>query len=266
MPGSPRRSMQRKAPKNYFASSIIPSEDVLEGGEFEQMEGGEVEGGLNLSPFDVAFKGRLRDYTVAGVSKKVLGFYATVGDALEALLNGPSRSKVFTYLTDYDLQNTVGGAPPVIVQTYWRSATSVRSSRVYIEIAPGHLTPISKKLVLEIMVNTFFPFSVVTPDYSVAFTLEPVFPVIQEEYIINTGAKKTFGKINNTVMGNYPQPLLDAFTYLSVKGVKELERERAQHGNIAQGRSNAYLMYPTPLYTSVCVRQQGLGAAVARPL
>ena len=266
MPGSPRRSMQRKAPKNYFASSIIPSEDVLEGGEFEQMEGGEVEGGLNLSPFDVAFKGRLRDYTVAGVSKKVLGFYATVGDALEALLNGPSRSKVFTYLTDYDLQNTVGGAPPVIVQTYWRSATSVRSSRVYIEIAPGHLTPISKKLVLEIMVNTFFPFSVVTPYYSVAFTLEPVFPVIQEEYIINTGAKKTFGKINNTVMGNYPQPLLDAFTYLSVKGVKELERERAQHGNIAQGRSNAYLMYPTPLYTSVCVRQQGLGAAVARPL
>lgn len=266
MPGSPRRSMQRKAPKNYFASSIIPSEDVLEGGEFEQMEGGEVEGGLNLSPFDVAFKGRLRDYTVAGVSKKVLGFYATVGDALEALLNGPSRSKVFTYLTDYDLQNTVGGAPPVIVQTYWRSATSVRSSRVYIEIAPGHLTPISKKLVLEIMVNTFFPFSAVTPYYTVAFTLEPVFPVIQEEYIINTGAKKTFGKINNTVMGNYPQPLLDAFTYLSVKGVKELERERAQHGNIAQGRSNAYLMYPTPLYTSVCVRQQGLGAAVARPL
>ena len=266
MPGSPRRSMQRKAPKNYFASSIIPSEDVLEGGEFEQMEGGEVEGGLNLSPFDVAFKGRLRDYTVAGVSKTVLGFYASVGDALEALLNGPSRSKVFTYLTDYDLQNTVGGAPPVIVQTYWRSATSVRSSRVYIEIAPGHLTPISKKLVLEIMVNTFFPFSVVTPYYSVAFTLEPVFPVIQEEYIINTGAKKTFGKINNTVMGNYPQPLLDAFTYLSVKGVKELEKERAQHGNIAQGRSNAYLMYPTPLYTSVCVRQQGLQATVARPL
>lgn len=254
MPGSPRRSMQRKAPKNYFASSIIPSEDVFEGGEFEQIEGGEVEGGAG-SPF----KGRL-------MSKTVLGFYASVGDALEALLNGPSRSKVFTYLTDYDLQNTVGGAPPVIVQTYWRSATSVRSSRVYIEIAPGHLTPISKKLVLEIMVNTFFPFSAVTPYYTVAFTLEPVFPVIQEEYIINTGAKKTFGKINNTVMGNYPQPLLDAFTYLSVKGVKELEKERAQHGNIAQGRSNAYLMYPTPLYTSVCVRQQGLGAAVARPL
>ena len=256
MPGSPRRSMQRKAPKNYFASSIIPSEDVFEGGEFEQIEGGEVEGGAG-SPF----KGRL-------MSKTVLGFYASVGDALEALLNGPSRSKVFTYLTDYDLQNTVGGAPPVVVQTYWRSATNLRSARVYIEIAPGHLTPISKKLVLEIMVNTFFPFSVVTPYYSVAFTLEPVFPVIQEEYIINTGAKKTFGKINNTVMGNYPQPLLDAFTYLSVKGVKELERERAQHGNIAQGRSNAYLMYPTPLYTSVCVRQQGLGAAkaVARPL
>ena len=254
MPGSPRRSMQKKAPKNYFASSIIPSEDVLEGGEFQQMEGGEVEGGAG-SPF----KGRL-------MSNTVLGFYASVGDALEALLNGPSRSKVFTYLTDYDLQNTVGGAPPVIVQTYWRSATSVRSSRVYIEIAPGQLTPISKKLVLEIMVNTFFPFSVVTPYYTVAFTLEPVFPVIQEEYIINTGAKKTFGKINNTVMGNYPQPLLDAFTYLSIKGVKELEKERAQHGNIGHGRSNAYLMYPTPLYTSVCVRQQGFGAAVARPL
>lgn len=255
MPGSPRRSMQRKAPKNYFASSIIPSEDVFEGGEVEQIEGGEVEGGEG-SPF----KGRL-------MSKSVLGFYATVGDALEALLNGPSRSKVFTYLTDYDLQNTVGGAPPVVVQTYWRNATNLRSARVYIEIAPGHLTPISKKLVLEIMVNTFFPFSVVTPYYSVAFTLEPVFPVIQEEYIINTGAKKTFGKINNTVMGNYPQPLLDAFTYLSVKGVKELEKERAQHGNIAHGRSNAYLMYPTPLYTSVCVRQQGVGAAaVARQL
>lgn len=264
MPGSPRRSMQKKAPKNYFASSIIPSEDVLEGGEFEHMEGGDIVGGL--SPFDVAFKGRLRDYTVAGVSKTVLGFYASVGDALEALLNGPFRSKVIKYLTDYDLQNTVGGAPPVIVQTYWRSATSVRSSRVYIEIAPGQLTPISKKLVLEIMVNTFFPFSVVTPYYTVAFTLEPVFPVIQEEYIINTGAKKTFGKINNTVMGNYPQTLLDAFTYLSVKGVKELERERAQHGNIGHGRSNAYLLYPTPLYTSVCVRQQGYGPAVARPL
>jgi hypothetical protein len=247
--------MQKKAPKNYFASSIIPSEDVLEGGEFQQMEGGEVEGGA-----DSPFKGRRTS------NRSVLGFYASVGDALEALLNGPSRSKVFTYLTDYDLQNTVGGAPPVIVQTYWRSATSVRSSRVYIEIAPGQLTPISKKLVLEIMVNTFFPFSVVTPYYTVAFTLEPVFPVIQEEYIINTGAKKTFGKINNTVMGNYPQPLLDAFTYLSIKGVKELERERAQHGNIGHGRSNAYLMYPTPLYTSVCVRQQGFGAAVARPL
>ena len=255
MPGSPRRSMQKKAPKNYFASSIIPSEDVLEGGEFQQMEGGEVEGGAG-SPF----KGRRTS------NRSVLGFYASVGDALEALLNGPSKSKVFTYLTDYDLQNTVGGAPPVIVQTYWRSATSVRSSRVYIEIAPGQLTPISKKLVLEIMVNTFFPFSVVTPYYTVAFTLEPVFPVIQEEYIINTGAKKTFGKINNTVMGNYPQPLLDAFTYLSIKGVKELEKERAQHGNIGHGRSNAYLMYPTPLYTSVCVRQQGFGAAVARPL
>jgi len=42
------------------------------------MEGGDIEGGL--FPFDVAFKGRLRDYTVAGVSKTVLGFYASVGD------------------------------------------------------------------------------------------------------------------------------------------------------------------------------------------
>jgi hypothetical protein len=249
MHASPKRSMTKKAPKNYFASSINPSEDVFEGGEIEQ-----IEGGLNFfnGRLKDTFKGRLKDTTLIGKTKSALGFYPSVGDALEALLTGPFRSKVLKYLTDYDVENTTGGAPPVVVQTYWRSATNVRSSRFYIEIAPGLLTPLSKKLVLEIIVNTFYPYSLYTPYYTVAFTIEPVFPVIQEEYIINTGAKKTFGKINDTIMGNYPQPLKDAFTYLSINGVKELERERSQ--NIVHNS----LLYPTPLYTSVCVLQRVL--------
>lgn len=262
MPKSPQRSISKKIPKNYFASSIVPSEDVFEGGEIEQNE--EIQGGVNL--FKAAFKGRLKDNTVFGVTQSSLGFYSSVGDALNALLTGPSRSKVLKYLTDYDLKNTIGGAPPVVVQTYWRNATTLRSSRFYIEIAPGNLTPISKKLVLEIIENTLYPFSIFSPYYTVAFTIEPVFPVIQEEYVINTGAKKTFGKINNTIMGNYPQPLLDAFTYLSINGVKEYEKERFQSQKGITPSTFDTLLYPKPLYTSVCVRQTNIQGVIAQPL
>ena len=205
------RSPQKGQNAKYFETTL------LQGGEDTDLEGGGQFLKMRFNPFY---------------------WDASISEAFNRLITNQPQLK--DYLSDF-LFKQGKGAPPVVVKTYWRKATTVRAERGYIEIALGSLTPLSNKLVVEIVVNRHFPFSEERPYYKLYYTMEPVFPLIQQQYVKLNLGRGGF-QVMSTDNGVYSHALTEALTFLRINGVIEQELVRVNKGGD----------YAVPLYTSSC--------------
>jgi len=108
-----------------------------------------------------------------------------------------------------------------VIQTYYRNASSFRSERAYVEIAKKGINPLSKKLVLELVVKPY-----PTETYYYIYASErKLFPSIFDDTFLGSikraarDSNYTYGELLTTEKGNYSVALWNFLVALRIKNV-----------------------------------------------